>query len=220
MSLTDLTVALLACTGHEADPSCSPTPLPPGTPAQPGSQDPDEGPRNPTPNSSLPHHAPSAGPPPIPLASALAGTSYATNFEYDTDAVLSFVANGWSFNVTLLTISQIYVEKLTIDIRNEEGLLGGLAGPRVSLEAAMYDFFTSRYGCRPAAELHLAAFLYAVRRFRGQHPKASAGQLARGPGCGAAGHRVKVPPGHLACCLRAVIGVFPKPWRLVLVPCV
>lgn len=57
----------------------------------------------------------------------------------------------------------------------EEGLLGGVAGPRQPLEAAMYDFFTSRYGCRQAAELHLAAFLGAVRRFRSQHPKVCGG---------------------------------------------
>eukprot|EP00198_Chlamydomonas_reinhardtii_P012520 XP_001701857.1 flagellar associated protein [Chlamydomonas reinhardtii] len=109
------------------------------------------------------------------LVLAMEGVAFDTNFDYQTDTVLRWLASSWSFDVTLVTISQLYVEKLQADIRAEEGLLGGVAGPRQPLEAAMYDFFTSRYGCRQAAELHLAAFLGAVRRFRSQHPKAAEG---------------------------------------------
>ncbi|KAG2426002.1 hypothetical protein HXX76_013373 [Chlamydomonas incerta] len=105
------------------------------------------------------------------LVQAMEGVAFDTNFDFQADTVLRWLASSWSFDVTLVTISQLYVEKLAADIRAEEGLLGGVAGPRQPLESTMYDFFTSRYGCRQAAELHLGAFLGAVRRFRSQHPK-------------------------------------------------
>ncbi|KAG2435063.1 hypothetical protein HYH02_012060 [Chlamydomonas schloesseri] len=105
------------------------------------------------------------------LVHAMEGVPFSTNFDFQADTVLRWMAGSWSFDVTLVTISQLYVEKLQADIHAEEGLLGGVAGPRQPLEAAMYDFFTNRYGCRQATELHLAAFLGAVRRFRSQHPK-------------------------------------------------
>ncbi|GFR49058.1 hypothetical protein Agub_g11084 [Astrephomene gubernaculifera] len=109
--------------------------------------------------------------PPPSLVAALGGMPFRTNFDYDRDTVLSFMSGSWSFDITLVVISQVYVEKLLADIRAEEGLLGGMAGPRHSLESVLYDFFTLHFGCRPAAELHLAAFLASVRRFRTQHPK-------------------------------------------------
>ncbi|EFJ47416.1 hypothetical protein VOLCADRAFT_105140 [Volvox carteri f. nagariensis] len=112
------------------------------------------------------------GPPPPPSMSvALGKVRYITNFDFECDTVLGFMASCWSFDVTLVTISQIYVDKLQADLRAEDGLLGGVAGPRHSLESVMYEFFTVRYGCRQASELHLGAFLAAVRKYRIQHAK-------------------------------------------------
>ncbi|GLC48337.1 hypothetical protein PLESTB_000085100 [Pleodorina starrii] len=113
------------------------------------------------------------GPPPPPpsLAAALGNVPFATNFDFERDSVLGFMAGCWSLDVTLVTISQVYMDKLQADLRAEDGLLGGVAGPRHSLESILYDFFTVRYGCRQASELHLGAFLAAVRRYRVQHPK-------------------------------------------------
>ncbi|KAG2483752.1 hypothetical protein HYH03_017407 [Edaphochlamys debaryana] len=142
-----LTDALLACTGHAASDQAAPA-TPDGAPGV------------------------SAHVPPPSLALALGSASvFRSNFEWSTDHVLRFLSASWSFDVTLVTISQVYVEKLQADIRTEDQLLGGAAGPRCSLESVIYDFFTSRFGCRQAAEMHLGAFLWAVRRFRGQHPK-------------------------------------------------
>ncbi|GLI59921.1 hypothetical protein VaNZ11_001968 [Volvox africanus] len=119
------------------------------------------------------HGGAGSGPPPPPpsLGAALGKVPYITNFDYERDTVLGFMSSCWSYDVTLVTISQIYMDKLQADLRAEEGLLGGVAGPRHSLETVMYDFFIVRYGCRQASELHLAAFLAAVRRYRVQHTK-------------------------------------------------
>jgi hypothetical protein len=45
-------------------------------------------------------------------------------------------------------------------------LLGGRVGRRVPLESVVYDYFVSRFGARPSAELHLAAFIRSVMDMR------------------------------------------------------
>eukprot|EP00201_Polytomella_parva_P023307 CAMPEP_0175045938 /NCGR_PEP_ID=MMETSP0052_2-20121109/4740_1 /TAXON_ID=51329 ORGANISM="Polytomella parva, Strain SAG 63-3" /NCGR_SAMPLE_ID=MMETSP0052_2 /ASSEMBLY_ACC=CAM_ASM_000194 /LENGTH=1610 /DNA_ID=CAMNT_0016309603 /DNA_START=156 /DNA_END=4985 /DNA_ORIENTATION=+ len=92
-----------------------------------------------------------------------------TNFNLDSDPLLEFLQPPLS--TVMVVISQVYVDKMLMDSTAEENLLGGMTGPRESLETVLYNFFLSRFGCRPAAELHLAAFLLAVDRLRPQHPK-------------------------------------------------
>lgn len=63
---------------------------------------------SPPPHPSPPTHpSPSPPPPPTPLR--------------QTDTVLRWLASSWSFDVTLVTISQLYVEKLQADIRAVRG---------------------------------------------------------------------------------------------------
>lgn len=55
--------------------------------------------------------------PPPSLVGALGKTTYTTNFDWERDSVLGFMGSCWSFDATLVTISQIYVDKLLADTR-------------------------------------------------------------------------------------------------------
>jgi len=94
--------------------------------------------------------------------------SKVSNFAFK-DSVVAYIAPN--FDMTLVLISHIYMTKIMRDCKAEEFLLGGVVGKRTKLEGVVYDFFMQRFGIRPAAEMHLAAFLTSVSRFRQQHPK-------------------------------------------------
>uniref|UniRef100_A0A7R9YWS5 Flagellar associated protein n=1 Tax=Chlamydomonas euryale TaxID=1486919 RepID=A0A7R9YWS5_9CHLO len=91
-----------------------------------------------------------------------------SNFGVDEE-VVEFIQP--TFETVLVLISQVYSDKLARDLKEEEFLLGGLVGRRTPLPQVLYDFFITRFGMRDTAELHLAAFLRAVRNMRTQHPK-------------------------------------------------
>ncbi|KAF5828588.1 hypothetical protein DUNSADRAFT_17384 [Dunaliella salina] len=91
-----------------------------------------------------------------------------SNFAFN-DPVIAFIAPN--FDMTLVLISHIYMTKIMRDCKADEFLLGAAVGKRAKLEGVVYDFFMQRFGIRPAAEMHLAAFLTSVSKFRQQHPK-------------------------------------------------
>ncbi|KAJ9519099.1 hypothetical protein QJQ45_007653 [Haematococcus lacustris] len=91
-----------------------------------------------------------------------------TNFKLD-ERVAQFLAPHYEMTLTL--ISQLYVARILKDCKQEEFLLGGQVGPRSALEPVIYDFFCHHFGSRQATDLHLTAFLAAVLKFKGQHPK-------------------------------------------------
>ena len=109
------------------------------------------------------------------------------------DPLVEFIVPA--FATVLITISNVYVDKMKRDLANvrsmyrilaiatsnvkflcipalhvsppqEALLLGGHNGPRAPLELVLYDFFLARFGVRQATEMHLAAFLKAVQRYK------------------------------------------------------
>ncbi|GMH37222.1 hypothetical protein BSKO_05095 [Bryopsis sp. KO-2023] len=70
-----------------------------------------------------------------------------------------------SYETVLILISQLYVEKLKSD-DFEDSKVVNPPGNRLSLEEVTYDFFLAKFGVRHIAEIHIAALISAVEKYK------------------------------------------------------